>query len=77
MRVKNPQGLSGSFNVLSKIQTFLCAYEAVPTLSLTLKHGYTAVIYCMVSLEVVYEAHNVTNLFFRDKPEWEISKQTG
>lgn len=66
---KNPQPLIGSFNVFSKIQIFLYAYEAVFILSLTLKHCYTAVIYRMVTTEIIiYEECNVSNLLFRNKP---------
>lgn len=66
---KNPIDLMGSFNVFSKIQIFLYAYEAVSTLSLTLRHCYTAVIYCMVSSEIIiYEERIATNLMFRNKP---------
>lgn len=67
MRGKNPQPLTGSFNVFSKIQIFLYAYKAVSILYLTLKHCYTAVIYHMVSSEIIiHEERNVTNLLFRN-----------
>lgn len=65
---KKPTTLNWSFNVFSKLQNFLYAYEAVSILSLTLKHYYTAVIYHMVSSEIIYEERNVTNLLFRNKP---------
>lgn len=66
---KKPIALMGSFNVFSKIQIFLYAHEAVSILSLTLRHCYTAVIYRMVSLEIIiYEEHIATNLLFRNKP---------
>jgi len=67
---KTPQLLIGSFNVFSKIY-FFCVYvcELISFLSLTLKHCYTAVIYRVVSSEIIiYEERNVANLLFINKP---------
>lgn len=65
---KKPIALNWVFQYIL-LDTNLYAYETVSVLSLTPKHCDTAVIYRMMSSEIIiYEERNVANLLFRKKP---------